>query len=139
VKLVIDASVAVKWIIRDPRVEPDAEKALAILRAIRARTVEAIVPPHWRAEVFAVIARVRPRRAALSVGLLGILPLEVTASTNAYRRATQLAIALDHHLFDTLYHAVALEEGATLVTADATYFAKAKDLGGIQLLADFAA
>jgi len=43
-----------------------------------------------------------------------------------------------HHLFDTLYHAVALEEGATLVTADAAYFAKAKDLGGIELLADFA-
>jgi len=43
-----------------------------------------------------------------------------------------------HHLFDTLYHAVALEEGARLVTADAAYFAKAKDLGGIELLADFA-
>jgi hypothetical protein len=33
---------------------------------------------------------------------------------------------------------VALEEGATLVTADTAYFGKAKDLGGVQLLADFA-
>ena len=54
------------------------------------------------------------------------------------RRAAELSIALDHHLFDTLYHAVALEEGATLVTADATYFGKAKNLGSIELLADFA-
>ena len=49
-----------------------------------------------------------------------------------------MSIALDHHLFDTLYHAVALEEGATLVTADETYYGKAKDLGGVGLLADFA-
>jgi len=32
---------------------------------------------------------------------------------------------------------VALEAGATLVTADETYFAKAKDLGSIELLAGF--
>ena len=56
----------------------------------------------------------------------------------ALRRAADLSIALNHHLFDTLYHAVALEEGATLVTADAAYFGKAKDLGGVELLADFA-
>jgi predicted nucleic acid-binding protein len=49
-----------------------------------------------------------------------------------------IAVGLNHHLFDTLYHAVALEEGATLVTADEAYFAKAKQLGGIERLADFA-
>jgi hypothetical protein len=48
-----------------------------------------------------------------------------------------MSIALKHHLFDTLYHAVALEEQATLVTADEVYFGKAKDLGAIQLLGDF--
>jgi predicted nucleic acid-binding protein len=54
-----------------------------------------------------------------------------------YRRAAEIAVALDHHLFDTLYHAVALEEGATLVTADEACLAKAKGLGGIVSLADF--
>jgi predicted nucleic acid-binding protein len=54
------------------------------------------------------------------------------------KRAADLSISLNHHLFDTLYHAVALEEGATLVTADDAYFDKAKHLGGIELLADFA-
>ena len=62
--------------------------------------------------------------------------IQPSARTEA--RGTNFPIALDHHLFDTLYHAVALEEGATLVTADAAYFAKAKNLGGIELLADFA-
>ena len=55
------------------------------------------------------------------------------------KRAADLAITLNHHLFDTLYHAVALEEGATLVTADDIYFAKAASLGAIQRVSDFAA
>jgi predicted nucleic acid-binding protein len=54
------------------------------------------------------------------------------------RRAADISIALNHHLFDALYHAVALQEGATLVTADTAYFGKAKDLGSVELLADFA-
>jgi predicted nucleic acid-binding protein len=41
-------------------------------------------------------------------------------------------------LFDTLYHAVALQTpGCTLVTADKVYYRKAKVLGQIQLLEDF--
>jgi hypothetical protein len=39
------------------------------------------------------------------------------------------------HLFDTLHHAVALEEVATFVTADVAYFNN--EPGAIQLLADF--
>lgn len=51
--------------------------------------------------------------------------------------AAELSAKLNHHLFDTLYHAVALEEGATLITADEAYFARAKDPGSIMRLADF--
>ena len=41
------------------------------------------------------------------------------APTAAGTRAIELAQQLDHHLFDTLFHAVALSvTGATLVTAD---------------------
>lgn len=43
-----------------------------------------------------------------------------------------------HHLFDTLYHAVALHTpGAVLITADARYYAKARLEGQISLLEDF--
>jgi predicted nucleic acid-binding protein len=60
------------------------------------------------------------------------------APTVAYTRAIALACQLDHHLFDTLYHAVALTiPGAVLVTADRRYFAKAQHLGQITWLADF--
>jgi predicted nucleic acid-binding protein len=138
VRLVIDASVGVKWVIRDPQIEADANKAVAILRGIRARTIEAIEPQHWVAEILSVIARARPQRVPLMLGILSTLSFIEIRQYATYRRAADLSIALNHHLFDTLYHAVALEEGATLVTADAAYFGKAKDLGGVELLADFA-
>lgn len=49
----------------------------------------------------------------------------------------QLSRRLGHHLFDTLYHAVAFEENTTLVTADERYYNKASVLGSIMLLGDF--
>jgi predicted nucleic acid-binding protein len=138
VKVVVDASVAIKWVIRDPSIEPDVDKATAILRGIRDRTIDAVEPPHWRAEIVSVIARERPQRVALMLGILATLPFTERAPIGCYRRAADISIELRHHLFDTLYHAVALEEGATLVTADEAYYGKAKDLGNITRLADFA-
>ena len=91
--------------------------------------------PHGRLDG---AARARPQRVPLVLGILSTLSFAEVRQFATYRRAVDISIALNHHLFDTLYHAVALEEGATLVTADAAYFAKAKDLGGVELLAEFA-
>jgi predicted nucleic acid-binding protein len=50
----------------------------------------------------------------------------------------QLATELKQHLFDTYYHAVALETpDAMLITADERYFRAARDTGRITLLADW--
>jgi predicted nucleic acid-binding protein len=136
-KVVLDASVAIKWVIRDPGTEPNLDKALALLQAIRTRQIEAVEPLHWTIEVLAVIARMRPRRVDFVLGLLAALPLSVASGLSCHRRAADIAIRLNHHLFDTLYHAVALEEQATLVTADEVYFSKAKGLGGIVALDNF--
>jgi predicted nucleic acid-binding protein len=49
-----------------------------------------------------------------------------------------LSIQLNHHLFDTLYHALALSvPGAILVTADRRYYDKARTVGQIAWLPDF--
>jgi len=137
VRVVLDASVAIKWVIRDRLVEPDLDRAIAVLRAIRERSIVAFEPPHWTAEIVAVIARARPRRVVFVLGMLATLPFSETTTLSCYRRASDIAVRLDHHLFDTLYHAVALEERAMLVTADEAYFDKARNLGSIQLLGDF--
>ena len=45
---------------------------------------------------------------------------------------------MHHHLFDTLYHAVALENSNTmLITADDNYCKKAQALGRIQALREW--
>ena len=57
-----------------------------------------------------------------------------------YATAVSLAIRLEHHLFDTRYHATALHiPDAVFVTADGRYFEKASEIQPIELLADFAA
>jgi len=62
------------------------------------------------------------------------------APTAAYARAIALAARLNHHLFDTLYHALALETpNAIFVTADRGYFDKSRHLGPIAWLPDFVA
>ena len=83
------------------------------------------------AEMAAVLARESPDTANDSVNDLLTMTWETMADEVVYRRAIALANTLDHHLFDTFYHAVALVHGATLVTADAKYFKKAKTLGAM--------
>ena len=64
------------------------------------------------------------------------MELRVRNDGEVYRTACRLAHELQHHLFDTLYHAVALEtEAAVLVTADSRYWRKARRFGAIEPLA----
>ncbi|MER9328110.1 VapC toxin family PIN domain ribonuclease [Mesorhizobium sp. M0488] len=42
-------------------------------------------------------------------------------------------------LFDSIYHAMAIERGATFVTADQRHFAKASQFGSVVLLKDWRA
>ena len=131
----VDASVAVKWFAEGDWAlrEDDIDPALEILKASTRGTLEFYQPPHFLAEVAAVVSRLTPDRAAQ-------LNITWASPTVAYARAIELARQLDHHLFDTLYHAVALSiPGAVLVTADRRYFAKAQHLGQIAWLADFSA
>ncbi|HEX5957157.1 MAG TPA: type II toxin-antitoxin system VapC family toxin [Hyphomicrobiaceae bacterium] len=86
-----------------------------------------------------LLARIEPSLVDSALTALDEMRPVINANIQILRRAADLAISLNHHLFDTLYHAVALEEGATLVTADEAYFNKAKDRGCVQLLRDFQA
>jgi predicted nucleic acid-binding protein len=137
---VVDASVAVKWFAEGDWAlrEDDIEPALEILKASTRGTLDFYQPPHFLAEVAAVVSRLAPDQAQQYIDNLAQLNITWAAPTAAYTRAIELARKLDHHLFDTLYHAVALSvPGAVLVTADRRYFDKAQHLGQIAWLADF--
>jgi predicted nucleic acid-binding protein len=137
---VVDASVAVKWFAEGDWAlrEDDVDPALEILKASTRGTLDFYQPPHFLAEVAAVVSRLKPDRAQQYIDDLAQLNITWASPTVACGRAIELARQLDHHLFDTLYHAVALSiPGAVLVTADRRYFAKAQHLGQIAWLADF--
>lgn len=96
-----------------------------------------LAPPHWQAEVAAVLAREAPQYVDEMLLEFELLAPTIVASPSVMRLACDLSRSLDHHLFDTLYHAVALEAGATLVTTGDRYFDKAAGHGGLIRLADF--
>jgi predicted nucleic acid-binding protein len=108
--VVVDASVIVKWILPGVEREARTDEALALLRAIQSNQVQVVQPPHWLVEVAAVLVRLRPEIAEPALDLLDALELPLDADIAIYRRATRLAAELRHHLFDTLYHAVAWSE-----------------------------
>ena len=133
--LTLDASVVVKWHVASPQ-ERDSEQAILLLDAVLDGSLMLVEPPHALAEIAAVLSRVflddaKGRFDEVSrIFASGRTFLE----ESAYLRAIEISRELDHHLFDTLYHATAIESGGILVTADERYFRKAEKLGGILLL-----
>ncbi len=136
-RVVVDASVTIKWIVPDRQGEQDLRQARALLDVIEHHGAAVLAPPHWSIEVMSVIARLSPAKIDRALTLLGEINPIIVRDYRSLRRAAQMSADLRHYLFDTLYHAVAMEMEATLVTADDAYFDKAKPLGSIMRLADF--
>lgn len=131
-RYVLDASVSLKWFLPD---EPDTDNALNLLQEALDEECRFLQPPHWITEMLSVLARLRPREVKDALDQLLVLACCETVQTPmVYAHGIELAIALDHHLFDTLYHAVAIGSNATLLTADRRYFNKARKFGNIALL-----
>lgn len=137
-RIVADASVVIKWLLPARNEERDGKQALTLLQAVRADEVGLVQPPHWLAEVAAVVTRLSPETAVEDISDLYAMDIRIVQSEHVYLTACRLSRELDHHLFDTLYHAVALSiDGAILVTADERYYAKASHRHSLVLLRDF--
>lgn len=136
--VVIDASVVLKWLLADPATESDTERATALMHAVVGGKLDIVQPAHWLCEVGAVLARTAPSTAAGDLERLHAMEFPVRHETGVLRCACELSINLGQHLFDTLYHAVALEtDDATLVTADRRYLRAARSRGRICALAEW--
>lgn len=135
--IVIDASVIVKWLFPQRGNEADTDKALRLFTEIEAEHHDVRQPPHWLAEVAAVAVRIDPSTAREKIAAFFDLQFATSVSVEVYSTACALSSELEHHLFDTLYHAVAFVENSVLVTADERYYRKAKRFGAIVLLLDF--
>jgi len=114
--VVVDASVAAKWFLP----EPDAPAALRLLDG-RHRLA---APDLIRAE-FGNIAWKLHARGALDANEASdmiehflSMPLEIHDSTYLLAPALQIAIATNRTVYDSLYLALAVELGGTVITAD---------------------
>ncbi len=132
---VLDASVLVKWAMPENS-EEDTDKALELLAAFKYGNINLLQPVHWLYEVGAVLCRISAPTLNRKIRLLRALEIPIIENPSIFQTACELAVKLDHHLFDTLYHAIALEAGSTLITADVRYYRKAIQLGHIKLLSD---
>jgi len=130
VSLVIDASVAVQWVLDE----------VGTPRAIALRDKDRLIAPTLiAAEVGSAIWKA-VRRGAVSRGdaLIAVesvlLPFDELMPIEEMRlRALDIAMALDHPIYDCFYLALAERERCPLVSADAKLVAAAKRMNGIDV------
>lgn len=117
--LVIDASVALKWVLD----EPGADAAAAL------RSESLIAPELWLVEAANALWR-RTRRGEMSdeqakERLVVLLAAPVTAAPieRDLLAAADLADTLAHPVYDCLYLAMAIRENTQVITADRRFHA----------------
>ena len=136
--IVVDASVIIKWLLQDPEREAGTDRATQLMNSIVKGDLPVLQPTHWLIEVGAALARESPATAADDITMLKALELPVIDEPKVLQRGVELGIELKQHLFDTFYHAVALEnEDGVLVTADQRYLRAAQSKGRIIDLMDW--
>jgi predicted nucleic acid-binding protein len=119
--LVIDASIAVKWVVE----EEGTEEAL-ILR----RTAKLVAPELLSAECANILWKKCQRdelskeEAFLAAQILQAADIEFLPTRLLLEAATRIAVELDHPAYDCLYLALASECGCRFVTADERFVRK---------------
>jgi len=113
--LVIDASIAVKWV-----VEEDGTPAALALR----KQARLIAPDLLVAECANILwnkvqrDELSQEEALLAARLLEGAEIELLPTRSLLETAVRIAIALDHPAYDCLYLALALQEACRFATAD---------------------
>ena len=135
--LVPDASVVLKWVLREEG--KDAESALSVFRDFADGLLDIVTHHLWLYEV----ANVLVLKADLKESLrsLDFLLDQDFRVIELSRQTTHLTckMALDFGVtyYDASYHALAIQERAQFITADERYYRKARTHGSILLLKDY--
>jgi predicted nucleic acid-binding protein len=130
--LVLDASMAVSWLLPD-----ESSAASVAVQAELAKAESVWVGAHWRLEVANSLCMAERRKRldaagiAQAVALFTQLPVIVDTETNEHASAETLSLARQHTLsvYDAAYLEIALRRGATLATLDGPLRVVAKKLG----------
>lgn len=121
--LVIDASVAAKWVL-SPAGETLVDEALDLLDRYAAATVRFVVPDLFWAELANILwkavrtGRIPRERAEAGLKAMTSRGFPTVSSWQLVERALKIAITLDRTVYDSIYIALAVDSSAILVTAD---------------------
>jgi len=137
-RIVIDSSVCVNWFAQSGG-KRNRAYAMELLHQVRTKQVHVVQPAIWRPHVIAALLRKRGVDPHAIVESLSTVESKDLNGSNVLHLATDIALKLRAELFDTLYHALAVEKGIELVTANAGYAERAGHLGHIRLLSDWIA
>ena len=137
-RIVVDSTVCVNWFMQ-AHGKRERGAALDLLEYVRRKKVYASQPSIWRAHVASLLLRKRGIDIGEVIETLLAVESREQNSPDVLRLAADLAATLRVDLFDTLYHAVAIDTGIELITANVDYIQRASHLGHIRLLSDWAA
>ncbi len=120
--IVLDASVILKWVL-DAEAEPGHVAAHRLLERWQQGELNLLVPSLWLYEVGNVLCLKRPTDASEALAALCDLDLhEVALNRRLVQRTITLAQSHGLTFYDASYLAVAEDENAVLVTADARFY-----------------
>ena len=131
--IVPDASVLLKWVLRSDD-EGDRGNALALRAAWLAGACDIVVPTLWVFEVGNVLGL---KQAALADKLLSaMIDLGMPEQPPAAYTAEIFRLMRDRDVtfYDAAYHALAIANRGTMLTADGRYVKRAGRAGHVQLI-----
>jgi len=139
--IVPDANVAVKIL----HAEADTEQAGALFRSCAEHGHKILVPEHFLYEVMNVCQRVTVGADAV-LDFYEALKASILTVVSPNRATWKRAEGMVHDghpnsgfpsIYDSIYHALALDAGGVFITADKRHVAKTHQHGGVMLLSDW--
>jgi predicted nucleic acid-binding protein len=130
--LVPDASVILKWVLRDPN-EKDQEKALQLRDLYIEGRVILKVPSLWFYEVGNTLSRLVPSDSQELLEALSSFGLEEAIWNKTWLdKCLTVVDKCKVTFYDAAYHSLALIEKGIFITADSQYVKKTKSIGSVK-------
>lgn len=135
-RIVLDASVILKWFLDD---ENEQEQAQALRERLESKEYDVLIPSHCMIELFNTLSRKKPTYALDAFSILKIMGFkDCLLSLPVALLALNLTVKYPKiSFYDAFYHAIALHYKIPFITADLKYYEMVKKEGAILLLKDF--
>lgn len=135
---IVDASVILKWFLKETE---DQEEALLFKAHCDAKLIQLAVPHYAYAEIFNIFVRSLSLDKALAYSsrVLNYFNKEYAITIEMASLAFEIINKTGQKVsfYDAGYHALAIREGGTFVTADEKYYRKTSGQGHIMLLKNY--